>query len=351
MVSANGTAPQRAIGSFVSLYSGAGGLDLGFVAAGFEPLWANDADHFAVETYNKLVPGHVAVEGPIERHRLPHRGSADLVIGGPPCQGFSVGGHMDPQDPRNQHVMTFLDAVARIRPRAFVMENVKALANHPKWIPVRDALLTRASQLGYQTQMLILNAADFGTPQSRERMFLIGLHCSTSVVPEPTTSDQRPTVRSALGTLPPWGQPGNSTLCEARITPAKRPVIRRSPHAGMLFNGSGRPLHLDRPAPTLTASMGGNRTPIIDQRQLERGGPSWVERYHKRLVSGHSPVRRVPSFLRRITVEEAAALQTFPPGSYWAGPVSAQYRQIGNAVPPALAHGVAVALARAVDPA
>src|SRR5690606_8838061 len=137
--------------------------------------------------------------------------------------------------------------------------------------------LTRASQLGYQTQMLILNAADFGTPQSRERMFLIGLHCSTSVVPEPTTSDQRPTVRSALGTLPPWGQPGNSTLCEARITPAKRPVIRRSPHAGMLFNGSGRPLHLDRPAPTLTASMGGNRTPIIDQRQLERGGPSWVE--------------------------------------------------------------------------
>ena len=112
----------------------------------------------------------------------------------------------------------------------------------------------------------------------------------------------------------------------------------------MLFNGQGRPINLDGAAPTLPASMGGNRTPIIDQCSLETGKPAWVEEYHAHLMAGGQPVDTVPSRLRRLSVDEAAALQTFPRDMPWYGSQSAIYRQIGNAVPPKLAYHVAVAL-------
>ena len=165
-------------------------------------------------------------------------------------------------------------------------------------------------------------------------------------VPQITSRNAPPTLRTAIESLPSWGKPGNNTMCLARVTPAKSPVLRRSPFAGMLFNGQGRPMDLEMPAPTLPASMGGNRTPIIDQKQLDSGCVSWVANYHRSLRSGESPVQVVPEQLRRITVEEAAAIQTFPPRMRWHGPQSTKYRQIGNAVPPMLAYHVATALRR-----
>lgn len=347
MLDTHATRPE-VVGSVVSLYAGAGGLDLGFHRAGFAPVWANDIDETAVETYNKLLPGHVGVAGPIEHQKLPEAGSVDLVIGGPPCQGFSVAGKMDPSDPRSRHVMTFLHIVDRIRPRAFVMENVKALAVNRRWESVREALRERSDELGYRSELRILRASDFGVPQARERMFLIGMPMDSELELTPTSAKTPPTVRSALSRLPAWGKSGNDSTCVAKVTPAKKPVLRRSPYAGMLFNGQGRPLNLDMPAPTLPASMGGNRTPIIDQEQLLNGGRSWVEDYHERLWNGGEPVEVVPDFLRRLTVEEAAALQTFPTGMHWAGSQSAQFRQIGNAVPPLLAYHVGIAVRRAL---
>ncbi len=87
---------RESVGTVISLYSGAGGLDLGFAAAGFEPVWANDIDPVAVATYNAIFEGHAARAGDIRRQDVPGRGAADLVIGGPPCQGFSVAGKMNP---------------------------------------------------------------------------------------------------------------------------------------------------------------------------------------------------------------------------------------------------------------
>lgn len=345
------TSAASSLGSVVSLYSGAGGLDLGFSQAGFEILWANDIDEHAVETHNKLFGHDAAIAGDIRaiRRLLPRAGDVDLVIGGPPCQGFSVAGRMDPNDPRSRHVWDFLGVVRDLAPTVFVMENVKALAVNRRWSQLRNELFAQAMRLGYHVQLLLLNAAHFGVPQARERMFLIGSKSSTPIIPLPTSSEQPPTVRSVLESLPPYGSPGNDTLCAARVTPAKTPVLRRSPFAGMLFNGQGRPIDLDRPAPTLPASMGGNRTPIVDQRQLDAGEPCWVVEYHKHLWEGGDPVDHVPERLRRLTVEEAAALQTFPPGMHWAGRQSAQYRQIGNAVPPKLAYHVAKAVARSLN--
>ncbi len=326
--------------SVVSLYSGAGGLDLGFIAAGFEVVFANDHDKFAVETYQRNIGDH-AVCGDVLSTPLPDI-QPDVLIGGPPCQGFSVIGKMDGDDPRSKHIFHFMDAVEELAPQAFVMENVKALYDGPRWHPLRQNLHRRAEELGYTTELILLNAADFGVPQARQRMFFIGLRGSaTPVLPVPTTAGAPMTVREAFAELPAFGQPGNNTFTGARVVPSRLPIMRPTAHTGsLLFNGSGRPLHLDRPAKTLPASMGGNATPIVDQEELDRGAEPWVVDYHRHLLGGGAPLTEAPSRLRRITVEEAAALQTFPRSHAFAGQRVAQYRQIGNAVPPKLAEAV-----------
>jgi DNA (cytosine-5-)-methyltransferase len=350
--------------SFVSLYSGAGGLDLGFAKAGFYPVFANDIDPFAVATHNNLSQVRdmewrdaaskfeecKAIAGDIRNlGNKVYPGMADIVIGGPPCQGFSVAGRMDPNDPRSKHVFDFLGLVARVRPRAFVMENVAALARNSRWSDVINALKKNAS-LNYKIQLVVLNSSHWGVPQARERMFLIGTAFDSPDVDlsEPTTVDTPISARSVLSKLPDLGSEGNNGVCLAKITLAKKPVLRRSPYAGMLFNGQGRVINLDGPAPTLPASMGGNRTPIIDQDNLDDPShQSWILDYHKRLfVDGGEPFENLPEDvnLRRISVQEAAALQTFPRDIKWHGSQSVQYRQIGNAVPPKLGYAVAKAL-------
>ncbi len=350
--------------TFVSLYTGAGGLDIGFIAAGFKPVFSNDINADAMNTYSQMIArlqegcpdieiedDHIAIVGDIRGvQNLPERGSADLVIGGPPCQGFSVAGKMDPNDPRSRHVFDFLAMVERVQPKAFVMENVKALAIIKKWQGTIRKIREEAERIGYATTLNVLNAADFGVPQSRERMFLVGIRddCAPDSI-TPLSQSRKKTVRDALDRLPAIGEKGNDQICTAKVTAAKNPVMRKSPWAGMLFNGQGRPMNLDAPAPTLPASMGGNRTPIIDQQSLETGEESWAIRYHRHLMEGGDVAAEVPDRMRRITVDEAASIQTFPLDMPWQGSQSSRYRQIGNAVPPKLAYAVAKSVARSID--
>lgn len=332
-------------GNIVSLYSGAGGLDLGFHLAGFNTIWANDIDKFATQSYNELLPNAKVTTGNLLEQKLPKCKNLDLVIGGPPCQGFSVAGKMDPHDPRSKHVWNFLSVVEKLSPRGFVMENVKALAVNLRWKGLRDSLIIEAQKLGYKTTLVILNAAHYGVPQARERMFLIGLKEGAFNKPSSITEKNFPTVKDALKRLPKYGQMGNNSICTAKITTAKNPILRKSPYAGMLFNGQGRPLNIDMPSITLPASMGGNRTPIVDQDNLEgiRVKP-WIIEYHKYLMKGGKPHDNVPTSMRRLTVEEAAVLQTFPVGMHFYGTQTTKFRQIGNAVPPMLAYHVATAI-------
>lgn len=250
---------------------------------------------------------------------------------------------MRPDDPRSEHVWTFLKIVDELQPRAFVMENVKNLAVNPRWEGLISSLRAFADQVaGYSTRVWVLNASHYGVPQARERMFMVGIRDSEPREPPASSETLPPTVRQALHDHPALGRPGNNSICTASVTPARNPVLRRSPYAGLLFNGKGRALNLDAPAPTLPATMGGNRTPIIDQLELEgRAKENWVVGYHRRLTAGRKPVSRVPRRMRRLTVEEAAALQTFPGDWQFVGRQSSRYRQIGNAVPPLLAQAVA----------
>lgn len=341
----------------ISLFSGAGGLDVGFKKAGFVILWANDFDKDAHGTYKTNIGDHIR-QGDIsilkqtELRELP---SVNVVFGGPPCQGFSVAGKMDPLDPRSQHICTFADIVRQTQPEAFVMENVKALGQLKKWEPVRSRLLDAFRSAGYMTGYIVLNASEYNVPQSRERVFFIGFKGDSSLVPDlpqmlSKFKKKSPTVREALHPLDRAGTGNNKGLAKAKITIAPNPVMRKSPYAGMLFNGSGRPIRIDGYSSTLPATMGGNKTPIIDESSLYDGESNWVETYHKSLQSGVSPLASgmAPKRLRRLTVQEASALQTFPADYKFCGSQSSIFKQIGNAVPCNLGFAIASMIKRAL---
>lgn len=335
--------------NIVSLFSGAGGLDIGFKQAGFNIVWANDFDKDACASYAKNIGTHIRcgdIRGFIDE--LSTIQNIDLVIGGPPCQGFSVAGKMDPNDIRSQHVWTFTDVVEKLSPKAFVMENVKALGQLQKWEPLRTSLLKRLRGLGYAVNFVILNATDFDVPQARERVFFIGFRNNNKLIPDlykmlEPYKIKADTVREVLSALDKAGTGNNSSICKAKITLTPNPVMRRSPYAGMLFNGLGRPVKIDGYCSTLPASMGGNKTPILDEEELYENKESWVRQYHAGLLNGDSPLefQEAPKRLRRLTVEEAALLQTFPVDYHFCGSQSSKFKQIGNAVPPNLAYNVA----------
>jgi DNA (cytosine-5)-methyltransferase 1 len=253
---------------------------------------------------------------------------------------------MDPDDPRSKLIFSFCNIVEKVKPKAFVMENVKALGALSKFEEVRTALISRFQKAGYTVTIHILNSKDFGVPQSRERVFFIGVKDKAKPVFRTHFRKylkEAPTLREVLI---PLGKPGtelNDRICNAKVTLAAKPVLRKSPYAGMLFNGQGRPLNPDGWASTLPASMGGNRTPIIDDNHLYYGSDSWVEEYHKHLMAGGRPqgMHNAPSYLRRLTINEVALLQTFPEDYIWCGSNSKVYSQIGNAVPCGLAKAVA----------
>ncbi len=332
----------------ISLFSGAGGMDVGFENAGFEIVAANELDKHACDTFRANHPSTTLFEGDINEcsTKLSRLGNVDIVFGGPPCQGFSVAGKMDPNDPRSKLIFSFCSVVENLQPRAFVMENVKSLGSLAKFEEIRTALISRLQKAGYTVTIHILNAKDFGVPQSRERVFFIGI--KNEFKPVFLSSFQKykkvaPTLRDVLVPLGKPGSKSNDRICNAKVTLAAKPILRKSPYAGMLFNGQGRPLNPDGWASTLPASMGGNRTPIIDNNHLYHGDAAWVEGYHQHLMKGGKPqgMHDVPSYLRRLTINEVALLQTFPSNYEFCGPSSRVYSQIGNAVPCGLANVVA----------
>ena len=332
----------------ISLFSGAGGMDIGFKAAGFSVVAANEFDRHACSTFRANHPEVELHEGDIVEcmPQISAHHDIDVVFGGPPCQGFSVAGKMSLDDPRSQLVFRFVEAVDRIRPRAFVMENVRALAALSKFAEIRTELIYRLSKCGYRVSMHVLNSRDFGVPQSRERVFFIGVKVGAPSIKDSLFKrlhKQPPTLREAIGHFGRAGTANNKRTCNAKITLAAKPVLRRSPYAGMMFNGQGRPLNPDGWSSTLPASMGGNRTPIVDEEHLYNHSPAWIETYHRHLMNGGEPLGMydTPSHLRRITIDEAAHLQGFPANYNFQGPASRVFCQIGNAVPCTLAEAVA----------
>jgi len=320
----------------LDIFCGAGGLSIGLTAAGVEVVGGVEKDADAAATWAESHPGASIILGDISTVDWAQWDGVDLVVGGPPCQPWSTGGLRLGEADERDGWPAFVSAIERLRPRAFIAENVAGLAEgamRPRWLRLTEEL----ASLRYSVSAKVLNAADYGVPQKRRRCMVVGLR-------DDDTSFVFPAPTHGPGGSSPWRTAGSVIGVEAVGTPntsivtyASNPDLRRDPYGGHVYNGGGRPINLDAPAPTLLASMGGNRTPWVDVDGI-------VPEYHAHLVNGGSPRSgRVPG-ARRITVVEAALLQTFEASTAFTGSRSSQYRQIGNAVPPLLAAKVGGAL-------
>lgn len=324
---------------FIDLFSGAGGLAHGLMQSGWASVAHFEYNRFAFESHERNIACGVGHCGDVRTQAFSGYAGIDLVAGGPPCQPFSVSGKQrGTEDPRDM-VPDFVRAVSEARPRYFMMENVPGLAT-TRFQPYLEAVIKALADCGYAVSVAILNAADFGVPQSRKRLIIAGSRHGEPLFmfPAPTHGEGRlpwVTTAEALAGCPP-DEPNN-----AIVTYAKNPVLRATPWSGMLVNGKGRPLNPDAPAPTITASAGGNRTHFLD----ETGS---IAQYHAELRTGGGVREGQVPGCRRLTVRESARLQSFPDTFEFTGPRSARYAQVGNAVPPLLAAALGAAFLNAV---
>ena len=320
----------------MDLFCGAGGLSIGLERAGFRSVLGVDVSRDACATYRGAIPHAAVMQRSISEIDFRQWRGVDLVAGGPPCQPFSNGGKRLASDDARDMLPEFVRAIDEARPRAFIMENVAGLLA-PRNRAYLDRTLGRIHSDYTILAPRLVNAADYGVPQKRLRVMVVGLLRGVLDFPEAThgVGGHVP----ARFVLCPERARGTPNL--SKVVYARTPDLRVSPYAGQLFNGGGRAIDLDRPAPTILASAGGNKTHFIDQLGL-------VPPYHKHLRQGGSPRSGHLDGARRLTVLESALLQTFPAEMKFEGSRSSQYLQIGNAVPPRLAEVVGASLAAAL---
>jgi DNA-cytosine methyltransferase len=288
----------------LDLFAGCGGLALGFEAAGFATI-GFEMSKDACSTYNRNLVGECFEEFLTEDSQFP---AADIVIGGPPCQPFSVSGTQKGRLDDRDGFPAFIAAVAQVDPVLFMFENVRGMLYRNR--EYYDTVLRQLRNLGYELSEVLLNAADFGVPQNRQRVVVVG-HRHGFAFPEPLSG--RVSVREALGSLLECSPPGSKFL-----TPSQDAYIARYEEKSKCVKP--RDLHPDQPSRTLTCRNLGGATSDMHRVVLPDG-------------------RR-----RRLLVEEAARLQSFPDWFHFAGGESSQFDQIGNAVAPlfalSLAHAV-----------
>jgi DNA (cytosine-5)-methyltransferase 1 len=299
----------------VSLFSGAGGLDYGLVRTGMTIVWANDIFENAVETYRENVGRHIDTRDicSVESDDIP---DCDVVVGGFPCQGFSIANWgRNIEDPRNQLYKQLVRVVAAKRPRYFVGENVRGLASFAKGAVLRQ-IISEFEDLGYRVHHQIVNAADYGVPQNRMRMLIVGerIDVPPTLIFPPKRTHADPDV-AKIKRLKPWLSVGKAL---AHYPEPETPNAFHNHECSkykLRFNGhlGHRRIEADRPSPTVTA------------RGDEKGG----------VVVLHHPNNH-----RRMTVREMAAVQSFPDDFVFVGTKTSAYRQIANAVPPLLGEAI-----------
>jgi len=317
--------------TFIDLFCGAGGLAEGFRQAGFRSVFAVELDRHAAETYRTNFGDHV-FEGDIAAlSNIPV--DADVVIGGPPCQGFSALGKMFPT--ANHTVLNglwkeFVRVVELVSPKALVIENVPSFLRSPQYRALRE----RVEQLGYQLAAGVLNAAHFGVPQRRKRGFIIGLKGARPHLPEP--SGQRSTVRDAIGDLPL--EPDGLDWHIGR-NPTARSIERYRciPPGGNRFD-----LIEKRPdiTPRCWLEKPTGSTDVFGRLEWDKPALTIRTEFFKPEKGRYLH----PEADRALTHREAARLQTFPDDFVFVGGKAAVAEQIGNAVPPQLAKAVAECL-------
>ena len=370
----------------IDLFAGCGGLALGFHQAGFETALANELHIDPATTYSRnLIPDceERMLVGPIEDRLsdrvLEEKGirnfEIDCIAGGPPCQGFSMAGRGNPDDPRNALFREYLRVVSRILPKAVIFENVPGFANR-YGLRLRKKLEQRLSELGYITDSGVLEARDYGVPQLRRRFICIGVHkefidSGEVSLPDPTWSESRIesdlTARKVIGDLDVYSERGGYGTGEIHgpenyLRPARTTFQREmrgvsgTTKKGETWN-TRIPRHTETVAKRMRAIQSGSKPQDFHGTELE------TRKLSQRLLLGDKFPRITvvslpddyvhynPDLPRTLSVRECARLQTFPDHFRFHGKRTTggmrrrsdvpQYTQVGNAIPPRMAESLA----------
>lgn len=331
----------------VDLFSGAGGLELGFEQAGYDVVFSTDFDEHCEKVHLLNRP-----EVPFLRADIHDLDDAtlrkyinceiDVLVGGPPCQGFSTIGKRvssDPNkryqsDPRNTLFKEYIRVLNYLKPKFFLMENVEGLLTRDKGTIFEEIKRTFAAT-GYEFNYVILNAADYGVPQMRNRIFFYGNRVGIKMTPPPATHSECgentwKTVGEAISDLANTGD--NPAINHVALKHGETNIRRY-----MLIPEGGRLPETSLP-PELYRKNFGNTF-----KRLHRDRPSLT------MVPGHNAFPIHPWLHRSLTVREAARIQTFPDNYIFVGPRDKQCMQVGNAVPVKLAQAWAEHIKKDLD--
>lgn len=293
-----------------SLFCGAGGLDIGFERAGFKTVWANDINRDACDTFRRWSHAEV-VCGDIGKIDADDILDTDILLGGFPCQGFSLSGPRKLDDSRNALYKHYVRIVKAKQPMAFIGENVKGLLTMGQG-EIMEAIVLAFSDCGYDVRYELLDAKYYGVPEERERVIIVGLRKDLGLKFEyPKPCDPLVTLRDVIAGMP---TPGPNDVCDA---PYSSRYMSRNRKRGW-----------DQQSYTVPA--------MAKQVPLWPGSPDMVKLGRDRWAFGSNGTTR------RLSWQEVAAIQAFPAGMEFCGDLTSIYRQIGNAVPCNLAEGVAL---------
>ena len=295
-----------------SLFCGAGGLDIGFERAGFHTVWANDFDKDACETHRKWSSAEVVCGdiGKIEEERVPN---TDIILGGFPCQGFSLSGPRRLNDSRNSLYRHYVRILKAKQPLMFVGENVKGLLSMGNGAII-DAIVEDFGNCGYDVFYTLLNARNYEVPEDRERVIIVGFRKDLEVqrFVFPPARPHIVTLREALSGMP---DADPADVCQA-------PYSSR-------YMSRNRKRDWDDVSYTIPA--------MAKQVTLHPSSPDMEKVGVDEWKFGNGDTRR-------FSWREAAVIQTFPKDLEFAGDLTSKYKQIGNAVPVRLAEIIATHL-------
>ncbi len=303
--------------TMVSLFAGAGGLDIGFDKNGFDILWANDFDADSCATHRMWSSADV-IHGDIGGIDMSSIPSSDIITGGFPCQGFSLAGPRKIDDSRNKLYKHFVDLVDQKQPLAFVAENVKGILTLGNGC-VLDAILEDFSTRGYNVFPHLVNAADYSVPQDRWRVIMLGFRKDLSVEDYvfPEKHKQRVSLRQAILHM---GDPNPKDVCQANYSSRYMSRNRKRSWNDVSY--------------TIPA--------MSKQVTLHPSSPDMVKVDTDNWHFGKGKTRR-------FSWQEAAAVQAFPEGMVFEGSLTSKYKQIGNAVPVKLSEVVAKSVYEQLD--
>ncbi|MHC4574090.1 MAG: DNA cytosine methyltransferase [Planctomycetota bacterium] len=335
---------DKARATVIDLFAGCGGMSVGLRKAGFQNLIAVEWDASCCETFKANINPRILQCAVQEVDSFP---PCDLLVGGPPCQGFSNLGERVPNDPRRQLWRHFLRAVRDAAPLIFVMENVPPLLKSGEY----QEICKQAHKLGYQIEGRVLNAADYGTPQQRKRAFVIGSRIGKPVFPKPTNRNPQEEPTFDNTNLPVWKTVRDATADLPRIPDGTNWHIGRNPTSMSLKRYRCIP-------------PGGNRWDLPPELMPEcwkkktKGGTDlfgrlWWDRPSVTIrTEFYKPEKGRylhPEEDRPITHREAARLQGFDDDFVFLGKKIEVGIQIGNAVPPPLAYQIGLAVMRQIN--